>query len=209
MYEFTQMGWLKHVIFHPVEGFEDLRWKKQGSMKIALVIVFLLFVDMVADRQLTGFQFNTAYVKVFNVVPLLVQSVVYFFTWVIANWALCTLFDGEGTLKKICIYSAYALVPYIICSYISIFISNFIVEDEKIWMTAIYYVGLIWSVVLMIQAMKAVHQYTFTKTIVSMIFTLVAMLLILFLAILLLSLFQQVYVFGYSIYTEIAYRIRG
>ena len=203
------MGWLKHVIFHPVEGFEDLRWKKQGSMKIALVIVFLLFVDMVADRQLTGFQFNTAYVKVFNVVPLLVQSVVYFFTWVIANWALCTLFDGEGTLKKICIYSAYALVPYIICSYISIFISNFIVEDEKIWMTAIYYVGLIWSVVLMIQAMKAVHQYTFTKTIVSMIFTLVAMLLILFLAILLLSLFQQVYVFGYSIYTEIAYRIRG
>ncbi|MBR6872726.1 MAG: YIP1 family protein [Ruminococcus sp.] len=209
MYEFTQMGWLKHVIFHPVEGFEDLRWKKQGSMKIAMVIVFLLFVDMVADRQLTGFQFNTAYVKVFNVVPLLVQSVVYFFTWVIANWALCTLFDGEGTLKKICIYSAYALVPYIVCSYISIFISNFIVEEEKVWMTAIYYLGLVWSVVLMIQAMKAVHQYTFKKTIVSMIFTIVAMLLILFLAILLLSLFQQVYVFGYSIYTEIAYRIRG
>ena len=203
------MGWLKHCVFHPVEGFEDLRWKKQGSMKIALVIVFLLFVNMVADRQLTGFQFNTAYVKVFNVVPLLVQSVVYFFTWVIANWALCTLFDGEGTLKKICIYSAYALVPYIVCSFISIFISNFIVEDEKIWMTAIYYLGLIWSVVLMIQAMKAAHQYSFTKTIVSMIFTIVAMLLILFLAILLLSLFQQVYVFGYSIYTEIAYRIRG
>ena len=209
MYEFTPMGWLKHCVFHPVEGFEDLRWKKQGSMKIALVIVFLLFVNMVADRQLTGFQFNTAYVKVFNVVPLLVQSVVYFFTWVIANWALCTLFDGEGTLKKICIYSAYALVPYIVCSFISIFISNFIVEDERIWMTAIYYLGLIWSVVLMIQAMKAAHQYSFTKTIVSMLFTIVAMLLILFLAILLLSLFQQVYVFGYSIYTEIAYRIRG
>ena len=203
------MGWLKHCIFHPVEGFEDLRWKKQGSLKIAMVIVFLLFVNMVADRQLTGFQFNTAYVKVFNVVPLLVQSIVYFFTWVIANWALCTLFDGEGTLKKICIYSAYALVPYIVCSFISIFISNFIVEDEKIWMTAIYYLGLIWSVVLMIQAMKAAHQYSFKKTIVSMIFTIVAMLLILFLAILLLSLFQQVYVFGYSIYTEIAYRIRG
>ena len=209
MYEFSPIGWLKHCVFHPVEGFEDLRWKKQGSMKIAMVIVFLLFVNMVADRQLTGFQFNTAYVKVFNIVPLLVQSVVYFFTWVIANWALCTLFDGEGTLKKICIYSAYALVPYIVCSFISIFISNFIVEDEKIWMTAIYYLGLIWSVVLMIQAMKAAHQYSFKKTIVSMVFTIVAMLLILFLAILLLSLFQQVYVFGYSIYTEIAYRIRG
>ncbi|MGN0623518.1 MAG: Yip1 family protein [Oscillospiraceae bacterium] len=209
MYEFSTLGWLKHVIFHPVEGFEDLRWKKQGSMKVSMVIVLLLFVAMVANRQLTGFQFNTAYVKIFNVIPLLVQSVVYFFTWVIGNWALCTLFDGEGTLKKICIYSAYALVPYIVCTFIAVFMSNFLVQEEAIWINAIYYLGLGWSLVLMIQAMKAVHQYSFTKTIISMVFTVIAMLLILFLAILLLSLFQQVYVFGYSIYTEIAYRIRG
>ena len=209
MYEFTPVGWLKHVIFHPVEGFEDMRWKKAGSLKIAFIIVALMFVAMVADRQLTGFQFNTAYVKVFNVVPLLVQSIVYFFAWVIANWMLCTLFDGEGTLKKVCIYSAYALVPFIVGTFLAVFVSNFITSEETIWMTSIYYLGLIWSVVLMIQAMKAAHQYTFLKTIVSMIFTLVAMLLLLFLAILLLSLFQQVYVFGYSIYTEIAYRIRG
>lgn len=209
MYEFTPVGWLKHVIFHPVEGFEDMRWKKAGSLKIAFIIVALMFVAMVADRQLTGFQFNTAYVKVFNVVPLLVQSIVYFFAWVIANWMLCTLFDGEGTLKKVCIYSAYALVPFIVGTFLAVFVSNFITSEETIWMTSIYYLGLIWSVVLMIQAMKAAHQYTFFKTIVSMLFTLVAMLLLLFLAILLLSLFQQVYVFGYSIYTEIAYRIRG
>lgn len=203
------MGWLKHVIFHPVEGFEDLRWKKAGSLKISITIIVLLFVAMVADRQLTGFQFNGAYVKVFNVVPLLVQSVVYFVAWVVANWMLCTLFDGEGTLKKIWIYSAYSLVPYIACTFLAVLISNFIVSEEMIWMTAIYYLGLGWSVVLMIQAMRAAHQYTFLKTLISMFFTLVTMLLILFLAILMLSLFQQVYIFGYNIYTEISYRIRG
>ncbi|MGN0593608.1 MAG: Yip1 family protein [Hominimerdicola sp.] len=209
MYEFTQVGWLKHCIFHPVEGFEDLRWKKQGSMKIAMIIVFLLFAAMVVDRQLTGFQFNTAYTKVFNVVPLLVQSVVYFFTWVIGNWAICTLLDGEGTLKKICIYSAYALVPYIVCTFISVVLSNFLVQEEAIWIIAISYLGMGWSVVLMLQAMRAVHQYSFGKTIGSIILTLVAMLIILFLVVLLLSLFQQVYVFVYSLYTEISYRIRG
>lgn len=209
MYEFTPMGWLKHCIFHPVEGFEDLRWKKQGSMKIALVIVLLFFIAMVADRQLVGFQFNGAYTKVFNVIPLVVQSIVYFFTWVIANWSVCTLLDGEGRLKQICINSAYALVPYIVGMFVTVFISNFMVLDEVIWLSAVSYLGLGWSVILMFQAMKAVHQYSFIKTLACIALTLVAMLLILFLLILLLSLFQQVYVFFYSIYTEVSYRIRG
>lgn len=209
MYEFTPMGWLKHCIFHPVEGFEDLRWKKQGSMKIALVIVLLFFIAMVADRQLVGFQFNGAYTKVFNVIPLIVQSIVYFFTWAIANWSVCTLLDGEGRLKQICINSAYALVPYIVGMFVTVFISNFMVLDEVIWLSAVSYLGLGWSVILMFQAMKAVHQYSFIKTLACIALTLVAMLLILFLLILLLSLFQQVYVFFYSIYTEVSYRIRG
>ena len=46
------------------------------------------------------------------------------------------------------------------------------------------------------------------KTVFAIILTIAAMLIILFLLVLLLSLLQQVYVFGYSIYTEIAYRIK-
>lgn len=209
MYDKTPMQWLKHSVFHPVEGFEDLRWKKQGSMKIAMAIVALLFIAMVINRQLRGFQFIASYVKIFNVVPLLVQSVVYFFTWVIGNWAVCTLFDGEGTLKRICIYSAYALLPYAVSVYISTFLSNFLILEEAIWLNAITYIGMGWSVILMISAMKAAHQYSFSKTIISMVGTLIAMLLILFLAVLILTLFQQVYIFIYSIYTEVAYRVRG
>lgn len=209
MYEFSTLGWVRHVIFHPSEGFEDLRWKKQGSVKLALIIVVLLFVAMVANNRMVGFAFNTNTVKVFNVVPLVVQSVVYFLTWCVGNWCICTLLDGEGTFRKILVYSAYALVPYIICSYLAVFVSNFIILDEAIWFNFFTYLGIGWSVVLMISAMKAVHQYSLSKTLVSIFLTLIAMLLILFLAILLLSLFQQVYVFVYTIYTEIAYRIRG
>ena len=209
MYEFSTLGWVRHVCFHPTEGFEDLRWKKQGSVKLSLFIVLMLFVAMVANNRMVGFAFNTNTVKEFNVVPLVVQSVVYFATWVIGNWCICTLLDGEGTLKKICIYSAYALVPYILCSYAAVILSNFLVLEEAIWVNFFNYLGMGWSIVLMISAMKAVHQYSLIKTLISIVLTLVAMLLILFLAILLLSLFQQVYVFVYTIYTEIAYRIRG
>ncbi len=209
MYEFSELGWIKHVIFHPVEGFEDLRWKKRGSLKYAFIIVGLLFISMVASERLKGFQYTTEPQKLFNIVPIIVQSVVYFATWVVGNWAICTLLDGEGTMKKVCINSAYALVPFIVGTYISVFLSNFMTLDESVWVYVFQYVGIGWSVILMIQGMRAVHQYSFSKTILSMVLTVVAMLIILFLAVLLISLFQQVYAFFYQIYTEITYRVRG
>jgi len=63
-------------------------------------------------------------------------------------------------------------------------------------------------VILMFSAIKAVHQYSLTKTVFAIILTIVAMLIILFLLVLLLSLLQQVYVFAYSVYTEITYRLK-
>ena len=171
--------WPFYIMRHPFEGFEDLRWKKAYNMKVALVIVALLFIVSVCSELMTGFLFNTAAVKIFNIVPIIIRTIVIFFTWVIGNWALCTLFDGEGTMKNICVNTAYALVPY---------------------------VTILWTVVLLISGMKTVHQYSIPKTLLFMLITILAMVVILILLVLLVSLFQQVYVFIYSIYTELLYR---
>jgi hypothetical protein len=198
--------WPFYIMRHPFEGYEDLRWKKAYNMKVAMVIVLLFFIVTVLDNLLTGFPFNTSDVKIFNVVPLFIQSIVLFFTWVVGNWALCTLFDGEGTMKNICVNSAYALVPYIIGKAVNIVLSNCLTTTEGAFITFISYLTILWSVVLLISGMRTVHQYSIPKTLLFMIITLFAMVIIIILLVLMVSLFQQVYVFVYSIYTELLYR---
>ena len=198
--------WPFYVMRHPFEGYDDLRWKKGYNMKVAWVIVIAFFIISVASAQLTGFLFNDTYVKVFNIVPYFSSSIVLFLTWVVGNWSLCTLFDGEGTMKNIFCVSAYALLPYLFSEVIVIIASNFLLRTEGGFITFFRYLGIVWSVVLMISAMKTVHQYSIPKTLVAMLFTIVAMVIILFLAVLLLTLFQEVFVFGYSVYTELMYR---
>ena len=200
--------WVKHSITHPAEGFEDMRWKKAGSLKIAFAIVLLLFLAQIADGRLYGFQFGISYDKTFNIIPYIVKSIVLFGAWVVGNWAVCTLLDGEGTMKNICIYSAYALIPYIAQIFINVLLSHILIQDEAVFMQAIRIIGVGWSVILLFSAIKSVHQYSFGKTVFAIILTIVAMLIMLFLLVLVMSLIQQVYIFISTIYTEISYRVR-
>lgn len=208
MLDLTKGQFVKHVITHPFEGFEDLRWKKAGSMGIAIFVVCMLFVQQVAYSRLYGFQYYSDYDKIFNIVPYIFKSFIIFGTWVVANWAMCTLFDGEGTMKNIFINSAYALIPYIAGYLIGTVMSHFLIKDEYVFIQTIEIIGTCWTFVLLISGIKAVHQFSFGKTIALMLLTIVAMVAILFLLVLLLTLFQQVLIFILSIYTELSYRFR-
>lgn len=208
MMDLSEKQWVKHVIFHPFEGFEDMRWKKSGSVRIAFVIVFLLFAGLIVNDRLFAFHFHSNYDRIFNIVPYFVRSVVFFAAWVIGNWSVCTLLDGEGTLKKICIFSAYSLVPYVISLYLTTVLSHILIREEGVFIDCILYIGTGWSIVMLLCAMKAVHQYSFAKTLWAVVLTLASMFVILMLAVLVMTLFQKVGVFIFSLYTEIRYRLR-
>lgn len=208
MMDLTAAQWVRHAVTHPVEGFEDMRWKKSGSLKIAFLIVTLLFFAELAYGRLYGAQFYISYDKIFNIVPYIVRSFVLFGVWVVGNWSVCTLLDGEGTMRNICIYSAYSLIPYVAQVYINVILSHFLIRDEMVFMDIIRIIGTLWTAVLLFSAIRSVHRYSALKTVLAILLTVAAMLIMLFLMVLILALVQQIWIFLSSVYTEISYRIR-
>lgn len=208
MMDLSEKQWVKHAVLHPFEGFEDMRWKKSGSLRISFFIVLLFFIGTVVNDRLYAFQFHNSYDKLFNIVPYFVKSIVLFAAWVIGNWSVCTLLDGEGTLKRICIFSAYSIIPYVASLFFTAFLSHFLIADEGVFILCLHYAGIIWTGVLLFNAVKTVHQYSFMKTVSAVVLTLAAMLIMMFLLVLVMSLLQKAGLFIYSIYTELQYRFR-
>ena len=169
----------------------------------------MLFLAGIAAERLYGFNHYVPYDKIFNIVPYIVKSFVIFGAWTVGNWAVCTLLDGEGTMKNICIYSAYSLVPYVAQLFITTFLSHFLIRDESVFLNIIAIIGTGWTAVLLFSAIRSVHQYSAVKTVFAIILTIAAMLIMLFLLILLLFLIQQVAIFFMTLFTEISYRVKS
>ena len=131
-----------------------------------------------------------------------------FAAWVVGNWSVCTLLDGEGTMRNICIYSAYSLIPYIVQTYVNVFLSHILVRDEAVFMQVIEIIGVGWSAVLLFSAIRSVHQYSAGKTCMAIVMTIAAMFVMLFLLVLFISLVQQIMVFVSTVWTEVTYRYR-
>ena len=193
------------TVRHPIGGYEELRFKDGGSMLWGLFLILVVGFSMIFRIRFTGFRFNT-YDQDTNLLVVFAGAVVLILLFTVANWALCVLFESEAHYREIFICTAYSFVPFIMSIFISTFVSHFLCLDEGMILTLINAIGILWTIVLFFFGMKEMHQYTATKTVWSLLLTLVGVVLLLFLLFMVTSLVQQIVSFVKTLYTEISYR---
>ena len=196
-----------HMMIHPIDASDGIKWQKKGSYVVSAILVVMAFLTAVLERQATGFIFNPHRLDRINIVNIMLVTFVVVILWIIANRALCTLMDGEGRTSEIIIGSCYALMPYIAMSLLAIVLSHFLTHDMGVFLTYIQVFGYIWSGLVLFQVMRVIHQFSVKQTIWNLVLTVVGMLIIAFIVLLIYSLFQQVYVFLFTIFNEIMFRL--
>ncbi|QNK57034.1 Yip1 family protein [Paenibacillus sp. PAMC21692] len=194
------------LIVRPFSGYWDLKYEGKGNLKMAALIFFLVFISMIFQKQYAGFIVNFANPAYFNSLNELMNLLLPFFLWCVANWSLTTLMDGEGKFTEIVMASAYALMPMFIIYIPNTIISNFMTQEESVFYVFFNSAAMIWTAYLLFVGTMTVHQYTVKKTVVTILLTLLCMGFLLFLGLLFFSLIQQMYSFFFTIYQEFLFR---
>lgn len=196
-----------YTMVHPVNGFDQVKWEKKGSVCFCFLILAAFFLTNVFDQVLTGFIFNTNNPDKISVPSIFLITMGGFAICYVANWAVSSLMFTEGGQREIFIVLCYTLVPYIICELLYILATNFSNREMSAFLSAIRIVGLIWSGLILLVGMFYVHQLSFGKEILNLVLTVIGILAILFLILLAYSLVQQIYTFLYTICNELVFRL--
>ena len=194
-----------YIMRHPRDGFLELKANKKSSPVVVLVTVVLwLFVELFY-RAATGFDMNEFDVAETSMLRTAVVTVVMFAMVCASNWMICTLMEGKGTLLDICVVAANALLPYIIVRFLTTILSWFFAGDEQVFLTYAVVVSEIWGAIIAFSGLQEVHEYSFAKTIYSILLTVVCLIIMFFIALMLLILFEQLYYFVVTVVFELRY----
>lgn len=195
-----------YVIFHPFDGFYDMKHENRGRVYVAIASLFFFWVSYSINRQYAGFVVNEINPINLNTIIDLIAVLSLFLLFAVGNWSITCLMEGEGRFKDIVMATAYAMTPMNLLFIPATFVGNYVAQNEEAFYFMMLGLGVTWFLLLMFVGIMTVHNYSLLKTIVTFFLTMLAMLVIIFLILLMTTLIQQVFLFIRSIYTELIFR---
>lgn len=195
-----------HVIYHPFDGFWDLKHEKRGSVRGALTILGLVILSFYYNSIGRGYLLNPTgeYSTIFEQAGSVILPLAL---WVVSNWCLTTLFEGEGSFKDVFVATCYSLFPLVLTLIPATLLSNVVTSAEIGIISLLVGLGYVWTGLLIFFGTQTTHDYTLGKNLVMTLATIVGMAIVMFIGILFTSLISNMVSFVTNIIVELQYRM--
>lgn len=195
-----------YLIFHPFDGYYELKREKKGKIWVGVVFVILFILFRIHQYLNESIIINNRNPNNLNTMTEVLTVLLVLGMFVLGNWSVTTLLEGKGKLRDIFLVTTYALFPIILIGIPAVYISNFLTIEEmglySLTMGVSYFIAG-WMLFL---GILNIHEYGLMKTIITFLLTIVAMAFIAFLGLLFFDVIQKVIAFIGSIYDELRLR---
>lgn len=188
---------------HPMRDMMAFVNNTKGSALIAPFVAALWFFEKVFTYQMRGFIFNTNDPAKMDIRLLFIGSVGLFVLFILSNWLICTMFSLSGKLTQIATVTSLAILPFIIANIFNSILSNFLTEEEGMFLTIISVLAIAWGVIIMFVGLSKIHEANIILTLILVIATLLGIFVIVFLVLVFFSLWQQFIDFCTAVIKEI------
>lgn len=205
---FGETTYVKSMIRHPLDGYYYLRRGEHGSVWTATLLYLLTFAVYLIDLLGKGYIFSSVSLNDSNPVSLMIMFWVPLLLWLVGNYMIGTINEGEGSFKQIYVATAYAFAPYLLFTPFKVILSYGLTLNEGfiVNLGAIFIVA--WTVVLFFLSVKEIQKYSFSETLKSIFLVFFFMIMVIVAVAIVYLLFNQIISFVKEILEEGIYRAK-
>jgi DNA-binding beta-propeller fold protein YncE len=201
-----QLTYGMYFMKHPIDGCYGVRREKKASYLAANILIFIFILYNIISKYFCGFLMKTVREGRYEIVTDVGVVVVVFAFAVICNYLVCTINDGEGTVKQIYCSFVYCLTPYFFLQPIVFVLSHVLTYNEYFLIQFVNILMYVWIVILIVLAIKEINNYTMKETAKVIFLTFFTALIGALLIFIIYVLWMQVFDFISAICGEAVYR---
>lgn len=202
----SDLKFIGYTCTHPFNGFYELRFRRKRNWIIIITVFALVGLLEIISFYHTGMLVFGGIGNYINPAFAIATSVFPFLIFAFSNWAVTSIFDGNGKLADILMVLAYALVPKLIIDLTIIGLSNIVIQPEIFMLNAIGGIGIAIFAFLTFCGLCVVHEYSPSRCIVTLLATAAAAVLIIFIGVVYLVLMSRLIGLITTVFAEITRR---
>ncbi len=194
------------LIRKPNDTFYELKTHKRGSILGATIYYILAIVAFLLNLYCYALPFQYMTTNKLNPSTVLFAMIAVLAIFVLCNYLVSAINDGEGTFADIYKFTGYSLLPMIICLPIAVGISYGLTLNEEVIITILKAIGFWGSGILLVIGILETHNYTFGQTLKNIILTIIFMILFAIICVVIVVMLDQIKTFIEQIWREVKLR---
>lgn len=204
-----EIGYAFKCAKHPIDRYYDIRVHKNGSMIAATIIYIVFFGVYMLYQTQKGFIYQYTKVEDMDMGAVVVGFFAILILFIVCNFLVTSITDGDGTLKQVYMIPAYGVMPAMISMLATIGMSYVLTYNESFILTTIMAIGVCWSIATIFEGLATVHDYDFKHTVLSLIITVAFMLIAAIVVLVVIIMWEQLKDFLLTVGKEIIRNVTG
>lgn len=203
-----QLSFLRYIPKNPADAFYGIKFEGKTGIFSASLLYISFFILYIINKYYSGFLFKGVIDDYYELGTDFLLVFGFFTLSLICGNMICSIQDGEGSLRNIYCAYAYCLAPYILLKPAGIILSHVLTYNERFILQFLNFFIIAGTAILVTVMIKEIQAYTYKKTFKCIFLTAFTMLLVLAAGFILMALLNQLLDFVISIAKEGYYRGR-
>lgn len=203
----SNLQYAMYYMKHPVDGAYGIANEGRANWIASTLILVVFIIEFVVNKYTCGFLMKTVMEGRYEIFSDIGTVLVVMIALTACTYLVCTINDGEGTVKKLYTMFCYTLIPYVVLTPLVYLLSHVFTGNEAVLLSMLNILIYGWIAVIGFVGLKEVNNFKMTETVKIVFLTVFTVLIMALLIFIIYVLWAQVFEFISAIFGEVVYRL--